>query len=129
MNLHPECASTPCSKEHRCRPPEAVHISAGVDASQVPGVRLKPGYPSAAAGGASGVLRGRFGAAAAGGGVGVGAGNGGRAATAMATVEDPLNSEWHKLLVSWFSVIICLCEMLGCVSREYGPKCVQERVV
>lgn len=84
MNLHPECRSTPCSDEHRCRPPEPVRLSDGIaDASQVRGVRLKPGYPSPAAGGAAaGVLRGRLGAAA-----------------DPVGVEDPLQSEWHKLMV------------------------------
>ncbi|CAN0442469.1 unnamed protein product, partial [Laminaria digitata] len=88
MNLHPECRATPCSLEHRCRPPEAVRIAAGVDDSRLVGVRLKPGYPSRAAGGA----------AVAGPRAPLGSGGGGGGG-AMVPLEDPLESDWHKQLV------------------------------
>lgn len=72
MNIHPECRATPCSDDHRCRPPESVQISPGVDGSRLMGVRLKPGYPGD-------------------GNIGIG--------VADAPVEDPLNSDWHQQLV------------------------------
>lgn len=75
MNIHPECRATPCSDDHRCRRPESVQISPGVDGSRVMGVRLKPGYP----GGSNGTI-----------------GAGGADAP---PVEDPLNSDWHRQLV------------------------------
>lgn len=105
MNLHPECRATPCSPEHRCRAPESVRIAAGVDDSRIVGVRLKPGYPSRAAGGA----------AAAGSRAPLGAGGGGGA-----MVPDPLESDWHKQLVSsllFFAgpVFFSLCVVRACV--------------
>lgn len=75
MNVHPECRATPCSDDHRCRPPESVQISSGVDGSRLLGVRLKPGYPGANKNG-----------------VGIGGVN-------AHPVEDPLNSDWHQQLV------------------------------
>eukprot|EP00903_Cladosiphon_okamuranus_P006601 g6448.t1 len=76
MNIHPECRATPCSDDHRCRRPESVQISPGVDGSRVMGVRLKPGYP----GGSNRSI-------------------GARSADAP-PVEDPLNSDWHRQLVA-----------------------------
>ncbi|CAN0244213.1 unnamed protein product [Pylaiella littoralis] len=78
MNLHPECRATPCSHDHRCRPPESVQIPPGVDESRIMGVRLKPGYP--------------------GGNNGIGSGGGGGVAGG-APVQDPLESDWHQQLV------------------------------
>lgn len=93
MNLHPECRNTPCSDDHRCRPPESVQIPPGVDDSRVMGVRLKPGYP----GGNNKI------------GSGAGAGGGGAAG---APVEDPLNSDWHQQLVCvcfFFLLFLSVC--------------------
>lgn len=95
MNLHPECRATPCSHDHRCRPPESVQIPPGVDESRIMGVRLKPGYP--------------------GGNNGIGIGGGGGVAGG-APVQDPLESDWHQQLVC---VVVFLSECWACWWSEW----------
>lgn len=86
MNLHPECRVTSCSMEHYCRRPEPVHISAGVDESQLEALGLKPQNPSASKDGGEGI--------------GAVLARSGNTAKSGAPLEEPLESEWHKTLVS-----------------------------
>lgn len=98
MNVHPECRATPCSDDHKCRPPESVQISAGVAGPRLMGlgVRLKPGYP----GGNTNA-------------VGIGGAD-------APPVEDPLNSDWHQQLVGCVRYVVAArpYRCFACGERE-----------
>ncbi|CAM9257978.1 unnamed protein product [Choristocarpus tenellus] len=72
MNLHIECRGIVCSEEHRCRPPGKVQISSGIAPEDIPAD-----------------VRGRTFDRVSNGNKGV-----------KAELEDPLDSNWHKLLIN-----------------------------
>lgn len=75
--------------------PEAVTTSSGADGSQLAGVRLRLGYPSFKIGGA-GIFKG---------------GNEGMRGIPRSSgpPKDPLDSDWHKYLVSHSVLLACWC--------------------